>query len=317
MIYLFTWNSDFLVKEKTLKWKKLFIEKNWDFNLIHFKELENIDNNQISENLLAEGFMWEKKLIIIENFPLNWENKNSKSIEKQEFLEKIIDQIPTNNILLFSSSNIDKRAKFYKKIKKIADKIEEFNSKSSNDIIYIIKNKYLWKIDDTAIELLIKYKWWNLEKTISEIEKLLITKNKINIWDIRQYIAPELEESIFQIIDDILNKKINFALEKIKILLNNTNIYAFYNNLIANLRTNIYILKLKKLNIPNNEISYNLNLWNRSFLVNKNYKISYEKLKNLYINLIDLDKKMKSWKLIWTEEKDFKLEIEKIILKII
>jgi len=317
MIYLFTWNSDFLVKEKTLKWKKLFIEKNWDFNLIHFKELENIDNNQISENLLAEGFMWEKKLIIIENFPLNWENKNSKSIEKQEFLEKIIDQIPTNNILLFSSSNIDKRAKFYKKIKKIADKIEEFNSKSSNDIIYIIKNKYLWKIDDTAIELLIKYKWWNLEKTISEIEKLLITKNKINIWDIRQYIAPELEESIFQIIDDILNKKINFALEKIKILLNNTNIYAFYNNLIANLRTNIYISKLKKLNIPNNEISYNLNLWNRSFLVNKNYKISYEKLKNLYINLIDLDKKMKSWKLIWTEEKDFKLEIEKIILKII
>ena len=85
MIYLFTWNSDFLVREKTLKWKKLFSDKNWDFNLVHFKNLVEIDNNQISENLLAEGFMWEKKLIIIDNYPINTDNKNAKATEKQDF----------------------------------------------------------------------------------------------------------------------------------------------------------------------------------------------------------------------------------------
>jgi len=53
--------------------------------------------------------MGEKKLIIIDNYPVNSENKNSKVLEKQEFLEKIVDNIPENNIVIFSSSNIDKR----------------------------------------------------------------------------------------------------------------------------------------------------------------------------------------------------------------
>jgi len=257
-----------------------------------------------------------KKLIIIDNYPTNSENKNSKSIEKQNFLETIIDKIPQNNIVLFSSENIDKRTKFYKKIKKIATKIEEFNTKSEQDIFAILENKYKNKIDFQAINLLIKYKWGNLEKCISEIEKLLITRAKINQWDIRQFITPELEESIFQVIDDILNKNIVSAITKIRNILNDTNIYAFYNNLLANLRTSVYISKLKNLNTPTPEIWHTLSLWNRSFLANKNYKISHKKLENLYISLVNLDKKMKSWKLMWTEEKDFKFEVEKCILEI-
>lgn len=314
MIYLFTWNSDFLVREKTLKWKNLFAEKNWDFNLVHFKDLIEIDNNQISENLLAEGFMWEKKLIIIDNYPINSENKNSKAKEKEDFLEKIVDKIPENNIILFSSSNIDKRAKFYKQIKKIASKIEEFNTKSENDIASILWDKYKWKIDFASINLLVKYKWWNLEKCISEIKKLLITKDKINQWDIRANIEPELEESIFQIVDEILDNNKTRAITKIRTTLNNTNIYAFFNNLLANLRTSVYISKLKDLKTSIPEISHALSLWNRSFLANKNYKINNKKLEKLYISLVNLDKKMKGWKLMWTEEKDFQFEVEKAII---
>jgi hypothetical protein len=85
--------------------------------------------------------------------------------------------------------------------------------------------------------------------------------------------------------------------------------------LLANLRTSIYISKLKNLKTPTPEISNALNLWNRAFLVNKNNKISHKKLENLYISLINLDKKMKGWKLLWTEEKDFIFEVEKCILE--
>jgi hypothetical protein len=48
-------------------------------------------------------------LIIIDNYPINADNKNSKATEKQDFLEKIVDRIPENNIVIFSSANIDKR----------------------------------------------------------------------------------------------------------------------------------------------------------------------------------------------------------------
>ncbi|MDR2411380.1 MAG: hypothetical protein LBD88_02045 [Candidatus Peribacteria bacterium] len=93
--------------------------------------------------------------------------------------------------------------------------------------------------------MIVKYKSNNLSKIIQEIEKLLITYNFIDEKEIIENITPELEESIFQIIDEILNLKITKAIEKIETLINETNIYAFYNSLLANLRTNIFIMKLK------------------------------------------------------------------------
>jgi hypothetical protein len=118
MIYLFTWNSWYLVREKTLAWKKSYIEKYGDFNLTHFKEIEKVDNNIISQELLSEWFLWEKKLIIIDNLPISWDNKSKELQEKQDFCLDLINNIPNNNIVLFSSANPDKRWKFFKQLKK-------------------------------------------------------------------------------------------------------------------------------------------------------------------------------------------------------
>ena len=161
-----------------------------------------------------------------------------------------------------------------------------------------------------------RYKSWNISKIFSELDKLLITLDYIDIKEIEEYISPELEESVFVVVDDILNKNINSAISKIDTILNDTNIYAFYNNLLANLRTSLYISKLKNMQINNSKIWELLSLWNRSFLINKNYKINISKLSSLYIWLVNLDKKMKSWKMIWTEEKDFKYEFERVLLAI-
>jgi hypothetical protein len=42
-----------------------------------------------------------------------------------------------------------------------------------------------------------------------------------------------------------LNLRVTKAIEKIEILIYETNIYAFYNSILANLRANIFIMKLK------------------------------------------------------------------------
>ena len=307
MIYLFTWNSRFLIKQKISKWKNHFISKYWDFNLVHIKDIELYDNNFLVENICSTSFLWEKKLILIDLI-------DKLKQEKQILLLSILDKIPNNNILAFSYINPDKRTKFYKEIVKKV-KIEEF-IENENNIVAIIKNKFSNKISISWINLLIKYKSFNLDKIINEIKKLLITINYIEEKDIIQNIFPELEESIFQIIDNILNKNIICAILKINILLNQINIYAFYNSLIANLRINTYISKLKNLKKNNSEISKIMNLWNRDFLINKNYIINNTQLQNLYCELIKLDKKMKSWKLIWTTENDFKFEIEKVLISL-
>jgi hypothetical protein len=89
---------------------------------------------------------------------------------------------------------------------------------------------------------------------------LTITKDFITKIDIEENIVPELEESIFQIIDLVLNKQIPEAVDKINIILNETNIFAFYNNLLSNLRTSLFILKLKQEKKIQSEISKILDL---------------------------------------------------------
>jgi len=314
MIYLFTWNSEYLVREKTFLWKNQYLKKYWDFNFVVFNDFKNINKKILTQELLSEWFLWEKKLIIIEWFPLSSNEKSSELVNIWEYLNTILNKIPENNIVVFSSANLDKRSKLYKSIKKIAIKIEEFNTKNSQDIFNIVLKKYKWKINNNALDLLIKYKAWNLEKIISEIEKLLITNENIDIDLIKNNIFPELEESIFELIDDIMNLKLNNAIWKIEIILSQVNIYAFYNNFLANIRVFIYIYLLKQ-NKQNN-ISEFLDLKNRWFLVNKNYKITFLKLKLFYINLVNLDKKMKSWKMIWSEDDVLKYEIIKTILEL-
>lgn len=323
MIYFFTWNSDFLVKQKVLNWKNQFISKYGDFNLLHIKNFDTVDNNFLTLNITSTSFLSEKKLVIIDiDAPIKkteievWSEEDDSSNSKLDYLASLFNKIPDDNILLISAINPDKRTKFYKAITKIA-KIEEFNIKDNHEIYWIISRTYDKKITREAIETLISYKSWNLTKIVSEIEKLLITFIKIDKKEVVENIVPELEESIFQLIDDLLSKNIVEATKKMNIILNDTNIYAFYNNLLANLRTSIYIYHLKNLWQSTTNISESLNLWNKTFLITKNYRINYNELKRFYIRLLNLDKKMKSWKLMWTEESDFKYEIENVIIKII
>jgi hypothetical protein len=84
-----------------------------------------------------------------------------------------------------------------------------------------------------------------------------------------------------------MNENISESMNKIEIILSQTSVYSFYNNLLANLRVLVFIKNLKNPLAPlsggSNSISEILDLKNRSFLVNKNYKISLEKLNKLYI----------------------------------
>ena len=309
MNYVFTWNSEFLITEALNKWKKQFIEKYSDFNLTHLKEIKNLDKNILKDAILSGSlFSSEKKLIILDINNDIWD-------ELEDFLIKNLEKKPQENIIILNYFLPDKRKKFWKNIKNISE-TKEFNLENEEDTKKIINSKFSWKIDLEAINTIIKYKSNKINKIIPELEKLTITKSFITKKDIEENIVPELEESIFQIIDLVLNKQIPEAVDKINIILNETNIFAFYNNLLSNLRTSLFILKLKQEKKTQSEISKILDLWNRSFLIGKNYKINFYELKDLYINLVNIDKNLKTWKLVSSEEEDIKFEIEKYLIKI-
>jgi hypothetical protein len=57
-----------------------------------------------------------------------------------------------------------------------------------------------------------------------------------------------------------LNLRIVDSINKINIIINEVKIYGFYNNLLSNLRVNLFVAKLKKDGISANEIKKILNL---------------------------------------------------------
>jgi len=84
-----------------------------------------------------------------------------------------------------------------------------------------------------------------LQKSISEIDKLRITKEYISTQDINTVIIPEFEESIFVFIDTLLSKNKQKLFSEFQNLLSFSNMYALYQSILANLRVFLYIEFLK------------------------------------------------------------------------
>jgi len=310
MIYLFTGNNEIALEEAVKKWKKVFLEKYGDFNFVHIKDLSLVDTHFLAENLLGSSFFWGKKFILIEDYP--WEINKDEKLDS--FFLDNFEKIPEENILLFVSSSPDKLGKVYKKIAENGE-IRDFAFAGTDELRDFLLKKYMGKIAPFDLDILMRYKAPNVGKIVSEMEKLLLTKEVLKREDIEKNIAPEIEENIFMIVDNILNKKKKEALEEIKNILHYINIYAFYNALLGNIRNRFYIDLMRQHYQDNNYIATKLGLWKKAFLVGKHYKINFHDLQKFYFDLIYLDKKMKFGKMLGSEEKYFLYEIERVILR--
>lgn len=311
MIYLYHWDNSFDLKKEVSAWKEKFVSKFGDFNLVHIKEVLEHDNNFLHENLLATSFLWEKKLIIIDDVPSTSERKDLS--EKETFLLSLIDDIPEENIVLFNSLNPDKRGKLFKELKKKAT-VKEFAVKKWYDLKNELVSKFGSKIEERALDELIRLKSENYNKIAMEIEKLNISIPVVSVSDVKENVMPELEEGVFEIANDILDRNKAWALKKLDLVLNQTNIYSAYNAILSSLRTTYYIYFMKSLRMPANEITERLGLGKRWFLVNKNYRITPKELKELYFALVEIDSLMKSGKLLDSDDKALRFEVERIIL---
>jgi len=93
---------------------------------------------------------------------------------------------------------------------------------------------------------MIEKKGNNFENIKNELDKILITKNMVELSDIKN-IGKDIEENIFEIIDDILQCNTKNAILKLRDISDFLdNPYLLYNSLLANLRFYFYIFSLRK-----------------------------------------------------------------------
>lgn len=312
MIYLFFWEKHF--RDKLINsWKNSFAEKYSDLNIFHVKNTLDYDFNFYSQNLLWGSFFASKKLFIIDDFSFKIWEKDDNILKYEEFFLNILDKVWDENIVVFNNENADKRSKLFKKIEKIWE-IKDFSIKDNLELKEKLRQVYGEKVSLQAINKIIELKWESFLAIENEFEKLFLTKDFVDVWDLSE-VLPSVEQNIFDIINLILNLDTKLAIKKLRELsqfLDNP--FLLYNMIISNLRIYFYIFYLKNSWIQNNKISEVLNLWNRWFLVWKNYKISFEKFVKMYEKLLKIDEKLKTWKLLWSWNEEFMYEMEKSLI---
>lgn len=313
MIYLFVWERYF--RKKLLKtWKQSFATKFDENNIIHISSVFDYDLWFFEQNLLSTGLFSSKNLCIIDDFPFTSEEDGNDITKKiQAFFLEILPKINPENIIVFNQEKVDKRSKLYKEIQKSGE-IKDFSISTEDDLLKKLQEVYREKASISIFKKMIQLKGINFSNIANELDKILITKEIIEEKDLA-YISQDIDENIFEIINLYLGNQKKLALLKLRELSQSLdNPYFLYNSLASNLRVYFYIFKLKKLGKTVWEIKEILDLWNRAFLVGKEYKIHPEIFFKMYQKISSLDGKMKTWKLIGNQNQDMLYEIERSLI---
>ena len=302
-IYLLYGEERFLLDTCLKKIKKKFGELLQGINYVI------IDENLIDDliyNIESPAFGYDNKLIIVKNSGLF--KKDGRKKQGTPIQEKISSYLNENTltdvVVVFIEDSVDKNNVFDS-----IDKngiVVEFKTLNESSIIKRLKqitNAYKVNISDQDLKYFIEVSGTNMQFLINEIRKLIefaglngtITKTAIDKLTIKQ-----IDSVIFDLTDNLGNKKINKALEVLDDLIYNKEPLQ---KILVTLYNHFKKLYLCSLAIKlNKDISSSIGLKpNQTFLVTK-YKntLTYfkeEELKKILKELTNLDYNSKNGKI--------------------
>ena len=304
-IYLLYGEETFLLEQQLKKIKKNFGELIKGINYIV------IDENNVQE-LIADietpAFGYSNKLIIARNTGIfRRESKGRSGGASKELKEKIndylkenIDMINESVVLVFIEDQAEKNS-IYNTIDKIGQ-ICNFEEQKPFQIIKRLKvicNSYKVNVEENILQYLIECCGTNMQDLINEIRKLIEyagENGKIQKQDIDKLCTKKIESVIFDLTDNLGQKKIKEALE---VLYNLIASKEPIQKILITLYNHFKKLYFVKISIENNkDVAVSLNLKpNQMFLVNK-YKtqangFKTSELRKIIQELQDLDYKYK------------------------
>ncbi len=305
MIYLLYGTKDYLIKNEIQNISKPFDELN-----ISKLDFADCGLNTFLDECQTISMFSDKKLVIAENATM-FTSGGTKDIDA---LEQYLNSPNPSTTVVFAvyAEKLDERKKIVKLAKKIA-KIMEFNNEK--DIRKYIKNELgTYQISEENINLLIDRVGENELLIQNEINKLKLYKgnNIITNEDIIKITHKNINIDTFKLIDHIVNKKNDEAMEMYSEMINQSEEPIKIIVMLANQFRIMYQVKeLVKIGYSEKEIATKLKLHPyRVKLANQNSrKFKSDTLIKYLKKLSDIDYNIKSGKI------DKYLALELFILK--
>lgn len=305
MIYLLYGTKDYLIKNEIQNISKPFDELN-----ISKLDFADCGLNTFLDECQTISMFSDKKLVIAENATM-FTSGGTKDIDA---LEQYLNSPNPSTTVVFAvyAEKLDERKKIVKLVKKIA-KIMEFNNEKN--IRKYIKNELgTYQISEENINLLIDRVGENELLIQNEINKLKLYKdnNIITNEDIIKITHKNINIDTFKLIDHIVNKKNDEAMEMYSEMINQNEEPIKIIVMLANQFRIMYQVKeLVKIGYSEKEIATKLKLHPyRVKLANQNSrKFKSDTLIKYLKKLSDIDYNIKSGKI------DKYLALELFILK--
>jgi len=329
MLFCFIWLNRFAITRELSFWKSEFVSKVGSNNIYQYDH-NNWSSEDIVWNIFSEDFFGLKKLIILWDIPAptKTEIANSKIEQFEKFLSENIQSIIQGpNIVIFASTNPDKRKSLYKKIQTI-NANKEYSWKTWKDKLFELKSfdplstsgakmlskDLIWHIaSDDVIDKFVNMVWLDEGNIHNEAHKLIQIasyhqKDQITEKTLGMVIHKNIEQNVFSIIDFVFSKKIDYAISIVDFLQKDwvtRNEFLWWFNF--SLRKFIFFadcrlhkLDTKKYWVQSVNVKYDNNVF-ADFI---------KKLENLFVSVVDMERKIKNWII---PEEIFWIEIKKMI----
>jgi len=261
------------------------------------KKSENILKT-LKDNLCQPSIFKEKKLIILTNPLSDADFKEQFLKEKKFFLES------DNIIVFYQEADFNKNNSLFNFLKKNV-KTQEFELLSGIKLKNWVKkqfNDYKAKIDERALDLLLKYVGSDLWRMNNEILKLVNygKDNLITEKDVVLQVRSNIEAEIFKTIDAIASKKKGTALNFLQRHIDKGDSPLYLFSMINYQFRNLLIVKdFMEKGQPYNVIIKKSGL--HPFVVKKTYsscrQFSLGELKKIYQNIFQIDLNIKTGKI--------------------
>lgn len=296
-IYLLYGEEKYDLNQKVEKIKKEFSHLEVGVNLFYI----NSENIEELENI-SQGvtFFGSEKLIIIKDTNL-------------KFNVNILKQLDEDVKVIMIEDGVDKRLSEYKTISKIAECIEFKHLDDLKMTQYIIDLLKRYKISISYEDAQYMQSVCGNDKTnnINELQKLVIYsegKNNITREDIDKVCSKTLSAKIFDLLDDIINKKKKEAIFLLDSLLNQKeSIVKIYIMLYKQFKQLFMIKLLREKGEKNIASELSIHPFVVKKLSNACNKYSIDELKNIIYEFDDYDQKTKNGDI------DFEIGLKKII----
>lgn len=159
---------------------------------------EGVNAGEIIQHLSASSLFSQESTVVIEQL-----SKNAGAVEK---LDDIIKASEHGNDLILVEPSIDKRKSYFKTLKKRGEVVECEPLKQYEAVTFAQQyaQQHNGKMNKTEAETLVNRVGENQYALVNEIDKLLLTSNRLDKQHIETHTEQRAEDSVFALTDALV-----------------------------------------------------------------------------------------------------------------